>query len=92
MIEYICAIKRGLRDDYGFEPGPGSTPRDPLVFPPDGVYPIKVDGTVDYVVIKNNGIGCCNFSKPKGVDLAKPIRRLRNQQTDILEDICAYRL
>ncbi len=75
MIGYINAIKRGLRDEYGFKPQPGSTEVDPLVNPPDGTYPLKIDGQVDYVRIESGRIHCCNFEKPSGVELAKSVKK-----------------
>ena len=33
---------------------------------PDGTYPMKIDGKMDYVVIENGLINCCNFDPPKG--------------------------
>ena len=56
MIEYIDAIRRGLRDVYGFPPLPGSTAEVPLLFVPDGVYPLTIDGKVDNVLIEGGRI------------------------------------
>lgn len=74
MTDYIKAVKRGLRDVYGFEPLPGSTKQEPLLNPPDGVYPMKINRKMDYVEIKNDAIHCCRFKKPKGVKFAKKRR------------------
>jgi hypothetical protein len=66
MTQYIMAVKRGLRDQHGFTPS-GGTEQDPTFGPvPDGVYPMTIDGKVDYVKIEDGGISCCNF------DAAKP--------------------
>ena len=64
MIMYVDAIKRKFITQYKFKENP-TMPGCPMNVP-DGVYPMKIDGKTDYVVIKNDTISCCNFKKPKG--------------------------
>ncbi len=61
MLDYICSVKRGLRDHYGFKPKPGSTDNEPLLDVPDGEYPMTIDGKLDKVRIVGGKIHCCNF-------------------------------
>jgi hypothetical protein len=69
MTQYIDAIKRGFIDDYGFPENP-EKPGCVLGAVPDGCYPMKIEGKLDYVVIKNDSIGCCNFDgPPQGFDI-----------------------
>ena len=65
MSDYIRAVKRGLRDEHGFEPLPGSTEEEPLLKAPDGEYPMTIDGKLDNVRIENGTISCCNFEETK---------------------------
>ena len=63
MLEYIRAVKRGLRDSYGFVPVRGDE-HDPVFADgavPDGNYPMTIDGKRDHVRIVNGHIDCCNF-------------------------------
>ena len=62
MTDYIRAVKRGLRDEHGFKPI-GGTEEDPLIDPPDGEYPMTIEGKLDRVVIENGTINCCNFDE-----------------------------
>lgn len=62
MLGYIAAIKRKLRDQYGFTPKPGSSESDPVFdHIPDGKYPMEIDGKLDKVTISGGKINCCNF-------------------------------
>ena len=65
MTDYINEINRQFRDVYGFKPQLGSTRREPLTNPPDGEYPMTIDGKIDYVRIVNGGINCCNSRKSR---------------------------
>lgn len=61
MLEYIRAIKRGLRDTHGFIPT-GGTDHDPTFDKvPDGTYPMEIDGKTDHVKITGGKISCGNF-------------------------------
>lgn len=63
MLEYICAVKRGMRDQHGFKPT-GGTDENPLFDNvPDGKYPMTINGKVDNVEIKGGKIYCCNFEE-----------------------------
>lgn len=62
MLEYIAAVKRGLRDHHGFNPLPGSTENEPLLDVPDGDYPMEINGRLDHVQIRNGKIHCCRWS------------------------------
>lgn len=63
MLQYISKVKRQFRDKYGFIPT-GGTEKEPLFDNiPDGVYPMEIDGKVDYVKIKGDSISCCNFKE-----------------------------
>lgn len=63
MISYINELKRGFRDQHNFTPT-GGTKNEPLFDNiPDGIYPMTLEGKLDYVVLKNGGIYCCNFSQ-----------------------------
>ena len=62
MIDYINAVKRGLRDQNGFKPKEGSTEDEPLFDGvPDGEYPMTIEDKLDKVRIKDGRISCCNF-------------------------------
>lgn len=64
MLEYILAVKRQLRDGYGFVPGPRSSPDEPVFAEgtvPDGEYPMTINGRLDKVSIEGGAINCCNF-------------------------------
>ena len=66
MLEYIRAVKRGLRDQHGFKPSPGSTRHDPILAGvPDGEYPMTIDGKLDRVQIVRGAIYCCRFDAPE---------------------------
>lgn len=61
MIEYINAVKRGLRDQHKLIPT-GGTDDEPLFADiPDGEYRMTIDGRVDRVEIRAGMIRCCNF-------------------------------
>ena len=61
MIGYINAVKRGFRDQCGCIPT-GGTDHEPLFDNiPDGIYPMEINGRMDYVKIVNGIINCCNF-------------------------------
>lgn len=65
MTAYITEIKRQFRDTYKFVPS-GGTEHDPLFDNiPDGVYPMEIEGKIDYVKITGESINCCNFEKPE---------------------------
>ena len=52
MIKTIQAIKRALRDQYGFKPS-GGTEQDPkFASIPEGIYPMKINGKKTNVEIK----------------------------------------
>lgn len=53
MTDYIDEIKRQFRA-IGFK-----LENDV----PDGIYPMGIEGKTDYVVIKNDIIFCCNYTK-----------------------------
>lgn len=60
--DYIKAVKRELRDKYGFE-ATGGTEQDPILPDvPDGEYPMTIEGKLDRVTVKNGFIDCCNFT------------------------------
>ena len=63
MIDYVRAVKCGLRDNYGFKPKPGSTDKEPLLDVPDGEYPMTIEGKLDKIRIVHGSISCCNFEK-----------------------------
>ena len=66
MVDYINAVKRGLRDEHGFVPN-GGTDSEPLFADdamPDGVYPVNIEGRLDRVRIERGRIYCCNFEAP----------------------------
>ena len=61
MIEYIKAVKRGLRDQCGLKPT-GGTEDEPLFSNiQDGTYPMVIEGKNDNVGIHQGFIECCNF-------------------------------
>ena len=60
MTEYICAVKRALRDQHNCKQI-GGTEYDPAVDAKDGDYPCLIDGKLDRVVIKEQRISCCNL-------------------------------
>jgi hypothetical protein len=57
MTDYIRAIKRQLRDRYGFKPSKvmGTPPDEELCFDsvPDGTYPMAIDGKEVFVKVIN---------------------------------------
>ncbi len=61
MIEYINAVKRGIRDQCGVVPTGGTTDEPLFDNVPDGVYPMVIDGKLDHVRIEAGKIFCCNF-------------------------------
>ena len=64
MIDYIRAVKCGLRDEHGFTPLPGSSDEDPMFDNiPDGEYPMTIEGRLDRVRIINGSINCYNFEQ-----------------------------
>ena len=65
MLSYIGEIKHQLRDVYHFKPD--RIVGQDLCFDhiPDGEYPMKIDGRMDYVEIVDGKIHCCNFKKKK---------------------------
>jgi hypothetical protein len=66
MSDYFRAIKRQLRDVYGFAPT-GGTEVDPTFERiPDGEYPMEIDGKMDRVAIVDGRIKCCNFDEEAG--------------------------
>lgn len=73
MIDYINAIKRGLRDQHGMTPRPESSEAEPLFESvPDGVYPMTIDGKLDHVRITDGQISCCNFEPRTTPGIAVP--------------------
>lgn len=65
MTDYIRAIKRQLRDRYGFVPD-GGTADDPTFSDvPDGDYPMTIDGRLDRVQVVGGKFRCCNFAEPE---------------------------
>lgn len=63
MLEYIRSVKRGMRDQHGFQ-STGGTDEDPNFDNiSDGKYPMTIDGKVDSVEIKGGKIFCCNFEE-----------------------------
>lgn len=61
MTDYIKAIKRALRDQHKIKPD-GGTKDEPLFDNlPDGVYPVTIEGKLDYVEVVDGTIDCCNF-------------------------------
>lgn len=65
-LEYIRGVKRGLRDQHGFEPSEGVEIDPCFANIPDGTYPMVIDGKTDYVRIIAGKISCCNFQAPLG--------------------------
>jgi hypothetical protein len=64
MLDYINAVKRGLRDKYGFVPCGVANFDQPLFADgqiPDGKYPMEIDGKIDHVLIEGGRIHCCRF-------------------------------
>lgn len=61
-ISYIRSVQRGFIEQHKFPENPDK-PGCVLGEVPDGCYPMAIDGRVDYVVIKNGMIGCCNFDQ-----------------------------
>jgi hypothetical protein len=61
MIEYIAAIQRQFIDVYGFKEDPEK--KGVPLNVPDGEYPMKIDGKIDRVKIKDGHIHCCNFDR-----------------------------
>lgn len=65
MTDYIREVKKAFRDQHGFVPT-GGVEADPLFEKiPDGTYPCEIEGKINYVVVKGNGIHCCNFDNPQ---------------------------
>jgi len=68
MTDYIREVKKQFRDLYGFKPTDDCSPDDPVYEEgkvPDGVYPMIIEGKMDFLEIKCGKINCCN-EKPKG--------------------------
>ena len=63
-LEYIRAVKRMLRDKFHFQSMPGSTKEEPVLYVPDGTYPMTINGRTDYVRVIDGEIHCCNFQEP----------------------------
>jgi hypothetical protein len=66
ICKYVNAVKRGLRDVYGFEPEANLAGDEPIFAPgevPDGIYPLVIDGKVDIVSIEDGRIDCQNWVK-----------------------------
>lgn len=62
MSDYIRAIQRQLIDQYGFAENP-KVPGVLLEDPPDGDYPMVIDGKLDRVKVEGGYIDCCNFDE-----------------------------
>ena len=60
MTDYIAEIQKQFIDKYGFEENP-EKPGLPIGVP-DGEYPMKIEGEIDNVTVKDGIINCCNFS------------------------------
>lgn len=60
MTDYIAEIQRQLVTKYGF-PARGDYPEIPQNIVPDGVYPMTIEGKIDYVKITRGEINCCNW-------------------------------
>lgn len=61
MTEYMLYVKRGLHDQHNIQPT-GGTESEPLFeMIPDGIYPMTIDGKLDYVIFKDQRISCCNY-------------------------------
>ncbi len=60
-IDYINAVKRGMRDQCGFVPTGGTDEAPLFKNVPDGVYPMTIEGRLDQVRIEGGRIYCCNF-------------------------------
>ena len=65
MTDYIREIKKQFRDVYKFKPSKIESGEPCFDSIPDGIYPMKINGRKDWVEIKDSGIHCCNFNKPK---------------------------
>jgi len=63
MSDYMREIKKQFRDRYGFIPSRTVGGEPCFEHLPDGEYPMKIDGKVDYVRIVEGTISCCNFKK-----------------------------
>ena len=76
MTQYIQMIQTQFLTVYNFPENP-EKPGLPLGPFPEGTYPMKLEGKIDYVRIDKDGfIACCNWTKPEGVAFQKP--RLAN--------------
>ena len=61
MTDYVKAVKRKLRDQYGFVPREGSSAEDPCFDDiPDGDYPMEIEGQLDDVKIVDGKFHLCN--------------------------------
>ncbi|MFA6338908.1 MAG: hypothetical protein WCW87_02535 [Candidatus Paceibacterota bacterium] len=63
MTDYISEIRRQMIKKYGFEEDP-LKPGIPINVP-NGTYPMKIDGKMDFVKITDDKISCCNLKKKK---------------------------
>ena len=63
--DYIKEIKRQFYKKYKFKPS--RIVGDDYCFDdiPDGDYPMKIKGKIDYVKIIDGTIECCNWKKKK---------------------------
>lgn len=65
MSDYVRAVKRKLRDQYGFKPNGGTNDDPTFDSVPDGEYPMKIDRKLDRVRIVDGKFQLCNFEEPK---------------------------
>lgn len=66
MSDYVRAVKRGFRDQFGIKPT-GGTKDEPLFKEiPDGIYPMRIGGKREYVVVmhENQWHLCLEMQKP----------------------------
>jgi hypothetical protein len=59
--EYIKEIQRQFIDVYNFPASPEN--QDLPADVPDGVYPMTIQGRLDYVGVKDGYISCANFAE-----------------------------
>ena len=61
---YIEEIQMQFVEVYGFKANPDQPQFvRPAENPPDGEYPMTIEGKVDFVRIIDERISCCNFEK-----------------------------
>lgn len=64
MLEYMSAVRRGMRDIHGFAPIGGTDSNPSFSGIPDGVYPMEINGKIDHVELKDGLFNTGNFDEP----------------------------